>query len=130
MDFWKEFLLSAVKGLTSLIYNRAKSARRVLCTLLTLFFFTRLGLRIYQWGYKNGETHISSEFTKHLSRSGLPKGSKKYLNTYMTATFRDSTAQIDNVIERYIRFIDISGIILVVLITFCTDADNSGQSDP
>jgi hypothetical protein len=130
MEFWKAFCLLCIKGLTRITYNRPKSARKLLGTLFGFCVFAQVGLLIYQRGYKNGQTHISNEFTKNLSRPGLAKAKKKYLENYMIATRRESTSQIDNLVERHNLYIDIAEAILVVIILLYTNVDNSEQSDP
>jgi hypothetical protein len=129
MDFWKELCLSGIAGLTWLSYNRPGFARKILYALLICCTLIQAGLRIYQWGYNDCQTHISNEFARHLSRSGLSKGKKKRLDSRVTSILQNSSPRINNAIERYSFYLDIAVVIFVVLIFFCISVGFDRQSN-
>jgi hypothetical protein len=129
MDFWKELCLSGVGGLTWLSFNYPRFARKILYTLLVCCVLMKVGLRIYQWGYKDCQAHIANEFERRLSKVGPLKGKKGRLDIRIIATLQGSSGQMDREIEKYGFYLDIAGAILLVLIFFCIRVGFDKKSD-
>ena len=123
MDFWKELLLSAIKSLTNLSYNRPEFAQKILSALFKCWLLMHLILLAYHWGYKDSQTHISNELSHHLSRPRLSKSQRKQLNSSITKIFKRSSSPIDKITITYLPYSYIVGTILIVLIIFCYIVD-------